>query len=366
MSSNLRICHLTSVHLDGDIRIFHKMAKTMVNEFEVHVVVPNTKTRIQDGVNIHSFNAETQIRRKRMKYTVDKVLAAALTISADIYQLHDPELLRIVPQLQKTGAKVIFDSHEDVPKQIMDKFWIPWLFRTIISHFYQWYEQRVTKKLNGIISVTPGICARFEQYHKKVALIRNFPLKSEFPIPDWSQKKGTHFCYIGGLYESRGIREVVLAMKDIDAVLHLAGTFDDPLLLSELQNSSSWNKVIYHGQVEREKIQQILSQCSVGIVTLHPTPSYKEAYPIKMFEYLAAGCSVLASDFTLYRNLLQDSPCASFVDPQDVDQIARELKIFTTQQHQNIELGRKARSLFEAHYNWEKEAQKLKEFYFSI
>ena len=51
----------------------------------------------------------------------------------------------------------------------------------------------------------------------------------------------------------------------------------------------------------------------------------------KMFEYLAAGCSVLASDFTLYRNLLQDSPCASFVDPQDVDQIARELKIFTTQ-----------------------------------
>lgn len=366
MSKHLRICHLTSVHLDGDIRIFHKMAKTMAQQFEVHVVVPNTNSRLQDGVHIHSFEAQTQNRRYRMKYTVDLVLKAALAIRADIYQLHDPELLRIAPQLQKAGAKVIFDAHEDVPKQIMDKFWIPWLFRKPISLLYKAYERRVTKKLAGIISVTPGICARFEQHHPKVALVRNFPLQAEFPLPNWQDKQATNFCYIGGLYASRGIREVVLAMANVRGILHLAGTFDDALLQAELEATPAWKKVHFHGQVGRQQIQAILAQCAVGIVTLHPTPSYKEAYPIKMFEYLAAGCAVLASDFPLYRTLLQEGNCGVFVDPQNEAKIAQALIDFTQQPEETLRMGITARSLFEAEYSWEMEALKLHEFYLSL
>lgn len=366
MSNSLRICHLTSVHLDGDIRIFHKMAKTMVQDFEVHVVVPNTTTRIQDGVHIHSFVGETQKRRKRMKETVDLVLKEALQINAAIYQLHDPELLRIAPKLKAIGAKVIFDSHEDVPKQIMDKFWIPWILRKLISSAYAHYEKRVAKKLDGIISVTPEICKRFKRYNPNVALIRNFPLKAEFPSPDWSQKDVQHFCYIGGLYASRGIKEVVLAMKEVDGYLHLAGTFDDPLLLAELETSRAWKKVIYYGQVGRPVIQEILQKCSVGLVTLHPTPSYKEAYPIKMFEYLAAGCAVVASDFPLYRSLLQNANCGVFVDPKNEFEIAQELRKLSKNTEQTLAMGRSARASFEANYNWEKETQTLSAFYLSI
>jgi len=361
-----RICHLTSVHLDGDIRIFHKMAKTMTPYFDMHIVVPNTESRIQNGVHIHSFSAETQVRSKRIKHTVNDVLKVGLSVQADIYHLHDPELLRIAPKLQQTGAKVIFDSHEDVPKQIMDKFWIPWVFRKLISLVYTQYEKRSVRRLNGIISVTPGICARFSKMNQKVALVRNFPLQAEFPLPDWSQKNSKHFCYIGGLYESRGIREVVVAMKDLDAVLHLAGTFDDPLLQAELESSKAWRNVRFYGQVGREKIQEILQQCSVGIVTLHPTPSYKEAYPIKMFEYLAAGCAVLASDFPLYRSLLEGAPCGRFVDPQNEAEIAHVLHEFSAQSEATSKMGQLGRRLFEAKYNWEIEAQKLREFYISL
>lgn len=366
MSEKLRICHLTSVHLDGDIRIFHKMAKTMAKDFEVHLVVPNTVARVQDGVHIHSFEAETQNRRIRMKKTVDQLLQTALKVEADIYQLHDPELLRIASKLKAKGAKVVFDSHEDVPKQIMDKFWIPWALRKIIALSYKNYENRVAKRLDGIISVTPGICARFSKSNSKVALIRNFPLNTEFPGPDWTQKKSKHFCYIGGLYASRGIKEVVLAMNDVDAQLHLAGTFDDPLLLAELESSSAWKKVTYYGQVERPVIQEILQKCSVGIVTLHPTPSYKEAYPIKMFEYLAAGCAVLASDFPLYRSLLKDANCGIFVDPQNKTEIAHALQDFSANPKLTQEMCRAARSCFEEKYSWEREAQQLRSFYLSL
>lgn len=366
MSKPLRICHLTSVHKDGDIRIFHKMAKSMAHFYEVHVVVPNTQTRIQDGVQIHSFKADTQNRRIRLKYTVDSVLQEALQIKADIYHLHDPELLRLAKRLQSTGAKVVFDSHEDVPKQIMDKHWIPKLLRRIISFVYSQYERQLTKQLDGIISVTPIICERFKRFNSKVELIQNFPLIEEFPLPDWSKKVANEFCYIGGLYESRGIREVVLSMEHLDAKLHLAGTFDDPMLKAELQKSPAWDKIIFHGQVDREKIKEILQRCTVGIVTLHPTPSYLEAYPIKMFEYMAGGCAVLASDFPLYHKLMDHYQCGQFVDPQNHLAIANSLSTNLQQPKQTLNWCENARNCFEAQYNWSTEAMKLKDFYLSI
>lgn len=366
MSKPLRICHLTSVHLDGDIRIFHKMAKTMASEFEVHVVVPNTQTRLQDGVHIHSFEANTKQRRIRMRQTVDLVFKEALRVNADIFQLHDPELLRLVKPLQATGAKVIFDAHEDVPKQIMDKYWIPWLFRKWISLVYALYEKRISRRLDGIISVTPSICARFEKANPKVVLIQNFPLPDEFPAPDWSLKKANHFCYIGGLYASRGIKEVVLAMKEVDGHLHLAGSFDDPILQAELEASSAWKKVTFYGQVGRTQIQEIVQKSTVGIVTLHPTPSYKEAYPIKMFEYMAAGCAVLASDFPLYRKLLSEETCGCFVDPESELDIAHALQDFVAKPQHTLQLGQNARMQFENNYNWSCEAEKLRTFYLTV
>lgn len=363
MSKPIRICHLTSVHQDGDVRIFHKMAKTMTNDFEVHVVVPNTKSRIDEGVTIHSFEAETKNRKIRMQKTVNQVLEVARLVNADIYHLHDPELLRLSSKLKVNGSKVIFDSHEDVPKQIMDKNWIPWILRRFISIFYLQYERYYSKMLDGVISVTPTICARFNKLNSKVALIQNFPLAHEFPAVDFSKKKSNEFCYIGGLYESRGIREVVLAMENIEGHLHLAGSFDDPVLQKELEQSKAWQKVTMHGQIKRDQIQKLLEKCAVGIVTLHPTPSYKEAYPIKMFEYMASGCAILASDFPLYRLLLGDDTCGRFVDPKRVAQIEQALNDFIENPTQSRQYGQNARKLFEKKYNWAEEAHKLRIFY---
>ena len=155
-------------------------------------------------------------------------------------------------------------------------------------------------------------------------------------------------------------------MEKVDAQLHLAGTFDDPSLLAELECTHAWQKVKFHGQVGRTEIQDILSKCTIGLVTLHPTPSYKEAYPIKMFEYLAAGCAVVASDFPLYKSLLFGSKCAHFVDPQDTSEIAHVLQELTADPQQTLAMAKAARSCFEEKYSWENEVKTLHEFYLSL
>lgn len=363
MPQRIKVCHLTSVHKDNDIRVFHKMAYSMANAYELHIVLPNVTNRIEKGVQVHGFKGETQNRRIRMSKTVDALLEVALELKADIYQLHDPELLRISRKLQQSGAKVIFDSHEDVPKQIMDKPWIPWIFRRILSRFYAAYEKRKTQSLDAIISVTPKICKRFSAFHPRVVMVANFPEKHEFMEVNFNLKVATNFCYIGGLFVTRGIREIVQAMHGLNATLHLAGTFSNPELELELQNTPGWENVKYYGQVNRLKIQEILSVSAVGIVTLHPTPSYKEAYPIKLFEYMASGCAILSSNFQEYKDLLKNVNAAIYVDPLSVADIHASLQNCLDNPIETLQHGKEARNGFLSYYNWETESRKLANLY---
>ena len=357
------ICHLTSAHSDGDTRIFHKLAVSCAERYQTYFIVPNGNTRIENNVQVIGFESAVKSRIQRMKETVNQVLDEALKVKADIYHLHDPELLRISKKLKSiNGAKVVFDSHEDVPKQILDKYWIPVIFRSFISKIYSYHEKRACKKIDGIISVTPIICARFSKFHPNVEMIANYP-QIKTNEKQIAERIENHICYIGGLYESRGLREVILALEHCDVVLHLAGTFDTEQFEMELKQLKGWNKVIFYGQVNQEKITKLLDKCTIGIVTLHPTPSYLEAYPIKMFEYMNSGLAILASDFPLYRSLLEEIDCSTFVDPLNPDDISKTLNAMLENQGRLKEMGNRAKKAANESYNWSKEKEKLYAFY---
>lgn len=361
-----KVCHITSAHSDGDIRIFHKECVALADAgFETYCVVPNAVSRMEKGVKIVSFSLKPGSRLRRFIFTVKQVYRDALAIQADVYHLHDPELLLIARKLKrKTGARVIFDSHEDVPKQIMDKPWIAPFLRRIVSRIYTSFEKRVCKKLDAVVSVTPIICQRFSNFHPRVEMVANFPDVSEFNL-DISQKSNdTHrkICYVGGLFETRGIRELVQSLAFIDVELHLAGLFSSQQFENEIKALPGWSKVVYYGQIDRKAIQELLTRTSVGIVTLLPTASYMEAYPIKMFEYMAAGIAVLASDFPLYRALVEEYNCAQFVDPADPKKIADTLNMM----FENPDLmkwGQNGRKAILEKINWSHEATKLVDLY---
>lgn len=359
---NYKVCHITSAHPDGDIRIFHKSCVTLANAgFETYCIVPNAVSRMEKGVKIVGFSIQKGSRLRRFIFTVNQAYREALAIQADVYHLHDPELLLIARKLKrKTGAQVIFDSHEDVPKQIMDKPWIPSLFRGMVSKIYAAFEKRVCKKLDAVISVTPLICKRFAAFHPRVELVANFPDLQEFDLdsPEKSNETIRKACYVGGLFETRGIRELVQSLELIDVELHLAGLFSSPQFEKEIKALPGWKKVVYYGQIDRKAIQDLFAKTSVGVVTLLPTASYMEAYPIKMFEYMAAGLAVLASDFPLYRELVEQYTCAEFVNPTDPKLIAEKLDAM----FDNPDLliwGQNGRKAIIEKINWSHEGAKL-------
>jgi glycosyltransferase involved in cell wall biosynthesis len=357
---------MTSAHPVDDIRIFHKECCSLAKfGFKVYLVAPNCHEKVQDGVQIVSVRVGGKGRFNRMLKKGKAVYKRALEMDAEIYHFHDPELLRFALRLKRKGKIVIYDAHEDVPKQILDKHWIPKFARKLISVLFRSYERFVSKRIDGVISVTDTICERFKQSTKNVQMVANFPLLEETQCLSEMEIKSVpkRICYVGGLFPKRGVKELVEAMEFLDAELVLAGSFSPQEFEQDVQKLKGWAKVDYRGQVQREEILRILKSSSIGMVTLHPTASYMEALPIKMFEYMSAGIPFVASNFPFWKQIIDAENCGRVADPLNPREIASAIQYFLDNPAESKVIGLNGYNAFMNKYNWSIEEKKLIEFY---
>jgi len=363
----MRIAHLTSVHPRYDTRIFLKECTSLANAgFEVNLIVADGQgNEVKNGVHILDAGGKNKSRIRRMKQTVNRVVKKAIETNPDVYHLHDPELLRLVPELLKHG-KVIYDVHEDLPRQIISKYWIPKFLRRSIAFISKIIENHYAGKTNGIITATPFIEERFARVNQRVVNINNFPKLEEFREIEQTDSGERLVCYVGVLASVRGIFEMVKAMEFVDGKLLLAGLFSNPAEREKIEKLPGWEKVLELGFCDREKVRKVLSTAKVGLVVLHPTPNYVDALPVKLFEYMASELPVIASDFPLLREIIDSAQCGICVDPLDPNQIADAINWIFDKPLDALKMGKAGKNATKRLYNWKIEENKLLNFYQSI
>lgn len=366
IAARVRIVHMTSAHPRNDIRIFTKQCRSTAKAgYEVTLVVADgLGDDVRDGVRIVDAG-RTCGRLARILRAPWAVLARALEIDAALYQLHDPELIPIGLCLKRMGKRVVFDSHEDVPVQLLAKPYLWPVLRRPVSRAYALLERHAVRRLDGIIAATPFIGAKFSSFNACTVNVNNYPILEEFDNEaDW-ELKGANVCYLGDISAMRGARELVgaCALMRTPTRLKLAGRSDDTALDIVLRTLPGWPRVDALGVLNRAGVRKVLARSFAGLVTLHPVSNYLDALPIKLFEYMAAGIPVIASDFPLWRSIIEGNQCGICIDPLDEAAIAAAVDMLFDDPQRARTMGQNGRRAVEHHYNWDKESETLLAFY---
>lgn len=364
---DIKITHLSSAHPRYDTRIFVKMCVSLAKKsnYNVNLIIADGKgDEVNNNVNIYDIGERTGGRFSRMTKTVEKVFEKAKKLDSDIYHLHDPELIPIGLKLKKLGKKVIFDAHEDLPKQILGKHYLNLFMKYALSKAFEIYEKITCKKFDYIITATPYIKNKFLSINKNSIDINNFPIIDELLNDITWEEKEDKICYVGGIAEVRGIKEIVKAMADIKNIkLILAGSFSEEEVEKEVKSYKEWKKVEELGFLNRDGVLNVYKTSKAGLVTLHPLINYLDALPVKMFEYMAAGIPVISSDIPYWKNIIEENNCGLCVNPLDPKEIANAIKYIISNPIEAEQMGQNGKNAILTKYNWRIEEQKLYEVY---
>lgn len=361
-----RVVHVTTVHPRDDIRIFHKECRSLARAgYEVIQVVGDGRGDAQvDGVRIVDIGAPPAGRLARMRAQPRRALDAVRRLQPALVHFHDPELLPVGGVLAREGVPAVYDAHEDVPRQILTKQWIPAALRPLLSWAFERYENTRVRPLAAVVGATPHIAKRFAACARRSVNVGNFPFLDELAPPAAPAERARAVCYIGGLTRTRGIRQVVQAVGLVPGLqLVLCGDMEDAAFEAELRAEPGWAQVDWRGRVGREGVRQAMAQCRAGLVTLQPMPSYIDSLPIKMFEYMSAELPVIASDFPMWREIVEATGCGACVDPTDPAAIAAALRTIVDDPARIAAQGRAGRQAVLATYNWPQSERALLELY---
>ncbi|WP_294765068.1 glycosyltransferase family 4 protein [uncultured Rhodoferax sp.] len=361
-----RVVHLTSAHPRDDIRVFLKECRSLAaHGHEVVLVVADGRgDEVRDGVTIADVGRSAG-RLDRMFKATRRVSRKAVALDADIYHLHDPELLLVGLKLKRRGKKVVFDAHEDVPKQILGKHYLhPWV-RRVLSWGFAHFEHYACARFDGVVTATPYIRDKFLPINLRSVDINNFPMIGELEnaVP-WGDK-ADEVCYVGSIAQIRGVKELVRAMESTrtPARLNLVGGFAEVKVEAEVRTYPGWSRVNVLGVQDRQGVREVLGRSVAGVVTLHPASNYLDALPIKMFEYMSAGIPVIASDFDLWRTIVEESKCGLCVNPLDPAAIGLAIDYLVGHRAEAEKMGANGRQAVLSRYNWAREEAKLIGFY---
>jgi glycosyltransferase involved in cell wall biosynthesis len=297
--------------------------------------------------------------------TTRRMFDQAVALDADIYQLHDPELIPTGLRLKRLGKTVIFDSHEATRRQLLSKPYLGPVSRQVVSTAFSLFERYACSRFDGIITATPFIRDMFLNINPVTVDVNNFPLIGELDgaLP-WTAKRD-QVSYVGGIGAIRGIRELVQAgaLLHSPARVNLVGQFSEPAVEAEVKAHPGWSRVNHLGFLDRAGVRDVLARSVAGLVTFLPLPNHLDSHPTKMFEYMSSSIPVIGSNFPLWREIIEGNRCGVCIDPLDPKAIAAAIDCLVTHPDIAKSMGENGRKAVLEKYNWDVQAAKLIDFY---
>jgi len=366
-----KVCHVTSVHPPEDGRIFRKECVSLANAGYDVSLVQQGGSYEKDGVHIVGVGAIPASRKERMFRFSKKVYETALNVDADIYHLHDPELLLYALKLKRKGKKVIFDSHERYTELFAIKGYLPRWCRGLIAFAYGTLERYVLRRIDGLVfpcllqgkNPMEGRCPH-------IAIVNNVALLNEMydHYDPNLEKYERSICYLGGLNHDRGITHIVKTAAAADCTAYLGGNFDSRAYQTQLESMEEYSHVKYLGVLDRQQARELLMHCRIGMANLLNVSQYNryDNMPTKVYEYMALGLPVILSRAPYNEKMMQQYQFGVCVDPENVEEMAAVIRYLLEHPEEMRRMGENGRRAVKEEFNWGVEEKKLFALYEEI
>ena len=370
----MNICHLSTVHPRYDIRIFHKECASLAQHFTTHLVISDGNgDEVKQNCNIHDLG-KVNGRLKRFFVSSWRCYKKAVSIDANLYHFHDPELLFVGLALKLKGEKVVFDSHELTGRQIRTKFYIPKVLRNITANVFEFIEKQICKRLDAVVVPQEFLMVEhFKPYCPNVCVIANYVDIDEHPNfvgnKVLSKTSTIKLLYSGTISYDRGLGNMLNLLSELDEhyTLVLAGGFTNPAELEKAKQHPAWARVEYKGFVDRPTLHQIYRDTDFGLILFNPVGQYVDATsPLKLFEYMLFGLVVISPNFGSWPEFQKNHNVTFSHEVTNAQIIAETINNITTDTTRYQEIITEARQLVESTYSWQAETEKLVNLYHSI
>lgn len=359
------VVHVTTVHPPYDARILRRECVSLANDFGAKVYLLNARGVDEEfhGVILKSVGFPRS-RLLRFTWTMFKAYREAVQLNADLYHLHDPELLLLAKFLKARGSRVVFDCHENYVEKIKAKHWIPEIARGAMSKFYDLASNYIVPRLDGVIGATEEIVSSVRA--NRTAVVRNLPSTKQIECnADFGNRDPELILYTGGLTGLRGIEQVcegLIYYCNVPWKLIIVGR-ENRKAAKRMRPYLDDDRIEYKGIVSFENVVKLMQKAALGVVCNQAMFDYQNALPNKLFEYMAAGLPVICSAFPRWVEIVEKNGAGITCDAANPKCIGQTCEALLQDSERRCLMGQRARTLVENQFCWELEYDSLEKFY---
>lgn len=222
-------------------------------------------------------------------------------------------------------------------------------------------EKAVLQRAQALVAITQGTA---DDLKKRYRLNREFQIlpdavswPEQIPEKTWHEC-GRHIIYAGSFFPWKGVQDLIAAAQWLPGCrITLLGGTPERIRQYQTQVPAGGAEVVFTGHVSHAQALQALAQACIAVLPNRAEPNSLWSSPLKLFEYMACGCAVVASDLASLREILADDE-AIWAPPADPQALASAIRRLTSDPVQAKRLGEHLRERAK-NYTWAARAKKL-------
>jgi glycosyltransferase involved in cell wall biosynthesis len=367
----LRVAHVSVVHHWDDPRITERECASLAAAgYEVTLLVPgDVPPDPWHGVRLVGLPRRPRAARW---LTSREILSELHRLQPHVVHIHDPELLTLLPALRPLVPRVVYDMHEYLSGAVGTKHYIPAAVRPAAAGLTAAAQRTLAALADGVVAVVPEQFDDLGERPRLRVAVPNYPRLERFadaaPLPDMAADPRLRLIYIGSLTRNRGVPVMLDVMREVGdhAVLFLGGRFSNPEFerdVRELASGELSHCLRLLGPVAPPDVPGLLASCDVVWVPELATEQYRRpTVPSKLFEGMAVGLAVLASDLPGRSEIVVREACGLVVAPGRDGHLDGVRRLLADREAVGA-LGARGRQAVAARYSWRVAESALLHFY---